>query len=441
MINAEYLLVFGLLILIPIDFLRKFIGFRSDSIHVLTMIVLWLSFVFELFFGNMSVPFFAGFEYSHFVIFFILFLSGVIYTFFFLQKNEYSSTFDLLFIAAVFGATLLILSSNFMSMFLSFEIMTMSMYGLVLFGKTDLRLEGAVKYVLFSAFSTVAMLFGISLIYLSTGSLSFTVIQSTLSQILLLGSLLVLVGLAYEATLVPFHMWAVDTYDASDNSITAFLVLLESSALIMILRIFYFSFSPIGKVIGGILLLLALLTVFVPSLLSITQERVKRMLVYSGISQAGFSFAAISVLTSLAAKSAIFYIFSFAVGEALVFLSLGAMDRSSENMIKYIKNYSPVPAFSLVIALLSLAGVPPFLGFFAKFMLFYSIFSAGYAWLMIILLVLLLFSVFYYFRLMRSIADAAQRQRKKSPVGAAENAILIVLSLVLIFGTVLINYI
>ncbi len=445
MINTQLFLLFSGLILILFSFLRLYYKFRMKLIHIITLIFLVSSFLINILYGNINNQFFASSSYSQFVNGFILFLISIVYSYFYLSHDDFSEIIDISFVFSALGSTLIVLSNNLFSLIISLELVAVSSFSTVFFRKTDLRLEGLTKYIVISSISISIILFGASLIYIGSGSLSFTKINILNSYALIPGLVLVLVGLSYEATLVPFHMWAVDTYYASDNSITALLIILKSSILVAIIKLFFYAVQYSAGIIRPVLLFLVIFTILVPSLLAISQERIKRLIVYSSIAQAGFAFAAISMLNQLAISGAIFYIFAFTVSEVLLFLSLNEFESSGANLVDNlykIKRSSNIYAVSFVVGLLSLAGVPPFIGFFGKFIIIYSLLYSGYLWLVIILIFLLLFSTFYYVKpIVKMMSTPEFLIFKKHYSNKEKLKILIILLLVfiVIFGSMYIN--
>lgn len=442
MINAQYFLLFGGLFLIMFDLLRSYLRFDSKVIHLLAFSILLIAFFVELFFGNLNDGFFAVTSFSSFVDAFIILLALLIYSYFYLNHEEFSNIIDILFIFSVLGATLIVLSNNLLALALSIELVAISSFALVFFKKNDLRLEGLVKYISMSFISVSIILFGISLIYIETGTLSFEKISIMNPYQFVIGIIVLLVGLSYEATLVPFHMWAIDTYDASDNAITAFLIVIKASVLVAILKVFFYAVPYASSMVRAVLLFLVFATIFIPSLFAISQDKIKRLLVYSSIAQAGFSFAAISMLTQTAINGAVFYIFAFVVSEVLIFLSFDEFESngitSIENLYK-IKKSSKFYAFSFIVGLLSLAGVPPFIGFFGKFVIFYSLLSAGYLWLAIALIFLLLFSTFYYFKPIIKVFNSSEFllfKRKYLLKNLLKDSIIFTLLLIVLFGSI-----
>ncbi|MCL5018077.1 MAG: hypothetical protein M1573_02465, partial [Candidatus Parvarchaeota archaeon] len=353
----------------------------------------------------------------------------LIYSFFFADKKSFSPLVDVLFIAAVLGATLVVLSSNLLAVILSIELLSLSSYSLVYFGKTLGTLEGAMKYISTSMVSFVILLFGASLVYAGAGTLSFSNLSSVNYIPFVAGLAVIIAGLGFKSTLVPFHMWAPDTYEASDSTITAFITSVAKAAgIVAMIRIFFFGFQVSSSFVTAVFLALALFTIFLAGIFAIAQDRIKRILAFSSISQAGFAFLGIALLNLQAVSSAVFYIFSFAVADALLFLSFRIMEEKGIRYKKDIKrmfSVSKIATIGFFLGVLSLFGFPPTIGFVGKLLILASLLSHGYIYIVGAVFLMLLLSVFYYFGLFLSLDFKAYSQNKMKKINSREIIILI----------------
>ncbi|MCL4400595.1 MAG: NADH-quinone oxidoreductase subunit N [Candidatus Parvarchaeota archaeon] len=446
MINSEYVLFAGALVLILIDFLRKTLGVESKkSLHYATLILLFLAFIVELFYGDMNLPFFSSTQYTGFINSFILFIALAIYAFFLVDSEEHSAFMDFLFVFATLGALLVVISSNLIALAVSIELISLASYGLVFFQKSDRRMEGAMKFVVLGFLSFVIMLFGISLVYSGSGTLDFTGL-SIINYVPFIGGIaLLMVGLSFKSTIVPFHMWAPDVYEASNGTVTAFLSSVSKTAgLVAMIRVFFYAFPVSSQFVSIMFIILAISTIFFSSFLATVQDKIKRILAYSSISQAGFAFVGVSVLNTQGISSAVFYIFTFAIADALIFLSYKIFE---DNKIIYKKDMPLMPAVSKIaticffIGILSLAGFPPTMGFFGKLLIFSALLQNGYITYVIALFVILLFSTFYYFGLLRELIleKSVFKIQKISGNLHAKEAILIILTIALFIGVIFVG--
>ncbi|MCL4398697.1 MAG: hypothetical protein M1322_00480 [Candidatus Parvarchaeota archaeon] len=445
-LNPQYVLFAGILLLILVDFLRHSMKINKKTfMHYITAAVLGLAIVFDALYGNMDIHLFSEVPYSQFAVGFMLFISFFIYLFIISDKNEHSVAIDISYLFAVLGSTLVVLSSNLLSLFLSIELLSISSYALVYMYKSGNALEGAVKYLSTGIISMVILIFGISLIYAGAGTLSFSSLHVVSYLPFIAGVAIVIAGLGFKSTLVPFHMWAPDTYESSKSSVTAFISSVSKAAgLIAMIRIFFFALPVSSSFVTALFLSIALITIFLSAFLASVQERIKRILAYSSISQAGFAFISIAVLTTRGINAAVFYIFAFAVADAIVFL---AYDMFEDKNVIYKKEsgeiaaISRIGAISFFIGILSLAGFPPTIGFFGKLLIFYALFSSGYFALVILVFFALLVSTFYYFSILSEmhVVDKIMKNKNRSPIKKEQRvkeAILIVLTLSLFVGVI-----
>ncbi len=447
MINAEYVLFAGIGLTILADLFRKELRIdRGRLIHAMTLSILVIAFGAGLIYGNMNVQFYNETQYSQFINSFVLFLSILIYSFILIDGDETLNThLDILFMLAVLGAMLVVLSSNLLSLAVAVEMLSVASYGIIYFQKSDRHLEAAVKYLMTSIVSMAILLFGISLVYAGSGTLSFSSLSTVNFFPFVAGIVFVVAGLAFKSTLVPFHMWAPDVYEASDSAVTAFLSSISKTAgLVALIRIFFFA-VPVSHIISMLFLGIALVTIFFAAVLATVQDRIKRILAYSSISQAGFAFIGLGLLTASGVFSSVFYIFSFAIADALVFLAYKIFE---DNKIIYRKDayrmgaVSKVALVGLFLGILSLAGFPPTVGFFGKLLIFESIFSSGYLYVVVLLFFILLFSTFYYFGLLADTNPVSSIMGRKNAVAhksrrnSMKEAIVVVLILSLFVGII-----
>ncbi len=445
-LNPQYLLFAGILAIILIDFLRH--RAKSDKktfLHYITAVILGLALVFDVLYGNMNISLFSEVSYSQFVTGFMLFISFFVYLFIIADKNDHSVALDIAYLSAVLGSTLVVLSSNLISLFLSIELLSIASYALVYMYKSGNALEGAVKYLSTGIISMVILIFGISLIYAGAGTLSFSSLHVISYLPFIAGVAIVIAGLGFKSTLVPFHMWAPDTYEASKSSVTAFISSVSKAAgLIAMIRIFFFALPVSSTFVTVLFLSIALITIFLSAFLASVQDRIKRILAYSSISQAGFAFISIAVLTTRGINAAVFYIFAFAVADAIVFL---AYDMFENKKIIYkkqggsITQVSRIGAITFFIGILSLAGFPPTIGFFGKLLIFYALFSSGYFALVILTFFALLVSTFYYFNILSEmhVVDKIIKNKNKVKIKTEQRikeTILIILTLSLFAGVI-----
>jgi NADH-quinone oxidoreductase subunit N len=343
------------------------------------------------------------------------------FTWFIISHDQYhsgdfniSDHFSLILFSLV-GALILVSFTNMSMLFLGIEILSIPLYILAGSFKKDLASnEASLKYFMMGAFATGILLFGIALIYGATGSFNIIEIgdyvaanKGNTSLLFYIGLLMVMIGLAFKVSAVPFHFWTPDVYQGAPVLITAFMAtVVKTAGFAAFYRLFSTSFAPVIDDWSQTLSIITALTIIVGNVLAVYQSSVKRMLAYSGIAQAGYLLMAIVVLTPDTKMALLLYTASYSLATlaafAVVYYVMKAKGNDSFESFNSLGKTHPFLAFVMAVSMLSLAGIPPTVGFFAKFYLFSSVLSAqegGYMWIVIIAIIGSLISVYYYFRL------------------------------------------
>ncbi len=319
-------------------------------------------------------------------------------------QSEYYS----ILIFATLGMMVMSSANDFMTMYLGLELMTISFIILVCFRRLEAKsLESGMKYVLLAGMSSAVLLYGLSLVYGITGTVVISEVGKILAMraplpLLMLGVVMLVAGLGFKISAVPFHMWSPDIYEGAPTPITAFLAVGSKAASFAILiRIFVVGMFGISLNWELLLAILAAVTIIVGNLVAIPQTNIKRLLAYSSIAQAGYILVGLVTASQDGVKGVLFYAFLY------VFATVGAFTVASHfyNVTgsDEIKDYaglaqrSPLMAAVMVVAMLSMAGIPPLAGFVGKFYLFMTIVE-NYLWLAFIGLIMSMVSVYYYLR-------------------------------------------
>ena len=345
--------------------------------------------------------------------------------------------FYLLILTATLGMLLAASSHNFLMLFVSLELVTISFYVMTAYLKTDVRsLEAGMKYLILGSLASGFFLYGIAFIYGATGSMDFKEIRdflqqgSHLSPGLLLGLLLVLGGILFKGGGVPFHLWVPDVYEGAPTPVTAFLsVGSKAAGFIVALRIFHGLFLPSQQTWGTLVAFLAGLTILYGNLGAIPQKNIKRLLGYSSIGHAGYLLIGIACGSQLGSAAVNFYLLSYLFTNLAVFLVVTAFSRHirSDAMRDYagLSRRSPFLAAAMFLALLSLAGVPPLSGFFGKFLLLLSAVREGFLWLALVGAAAVVISLYYYLLLVKTMYAEAPEDSTPIPVSVPVRVALI----------------
>ncbi len=323
--------------------------------------------------------------------------------------------FYLLILASLLGMLFTASAGNFLMLFVSLELITISFYCLTAYMKSDRHsLEAGMKYLILGSVASGFLLYGIAFIYGSTGSLGFTEIRAAipphslpLPRGLLFGLLLVLGGILFKAAAVPFHIWVPDVYEGAPTPVTAFLsVGSKSAGFLVALRVLSELFLPASLFWRGTVAVLAALTILYGNLGAIPQKNIKRLLGYSSIGHAGYLLIGLAAASPLGNAAVGFYLLGYLATNLAVFLVVAAFSRQtgSDEMKDYagLARRSPFLAAAMFLALLSLAGIPPLAGFFGKFLLLMSAVAEGYLWLAVIGAAAVVISLYYYLLLVKT---------------------------------------
>lgn len=318
-----------------------------------------------------------------------------------------------LLMATLFGMYLMISARHFLLFVIGLELASLPLAAMVAFDKHRYEShEAAVKYVLTAVFSSAIFLMGISLVYGLTGSLYFTHIANALSEGTVVGGMMLIVALAFviagvgfKLSLVPFHLWTADVYQGAPTPVTSYLSVISKGATA-------FAFLVIlGQVFGAVyaevwewmLYALVILTITIGNLFAIRQKNMKRFLAFSSISQAGYIMLGIIAFNYMGVSAMMYYILVYIFSNLAAFGVIGAIENATGkvHMQDYNGLYKTNPrlAVTMMLAMFSLAGIPPFAGFFSKFFIFTSAINQGSVAIYVLVLIALIntiISLYYY---------------------------------------------
>ena len=326
-----------------------------------------------------------------------------------IDKIEY----PIIILASTLGMILMISSYDLIIFYLSLELQSICLYILASFKREDLRsTEAGLKYFILSALASGILLYGCSLIYGFTGSTNFEVISTNLVESntgAVFGIVFIIVALAFKVSVVPFHMWTPDVYEGSPTSVTSFFALVPKIAAISVfIRFMYVPFVNVIDQWQIIIVFLSIGSMILGAFAAIGQSNIKRLMAYSSIGHMGYALAGIAAGTNAGIQSTIIYLTIYLVMNLGVFGCIFMMKRENifyENIneLSGLSKNHPILAFSFLIILFSLAGIPPLAGFFAKFYIFMAVIEAKMFALAIIGLVTTVVSAFYYLRIIKII--------------------------------------
>jgi len=332
------------------------------------------------------------------------------------------------------------------SLYVGLELMSLSSYILAGYFKNEQKsTEAAMKYFILGAVSSAILLYGISLIYGVTGTLSLSDISRAMStqvenDALMFGIMLLGAGLCFKIAAAPFHVWTPDVYEGAPTPITAFLSTASKAAAFAIFaRIFYVGMHHFRLDWQFVLAVIAALSMVLGNLAAITQDSVKRMLAYSSIGHAGYVLLGIIAVSEMGLYGVLVYsvVYVFAtLGIWATVLMLERHEYAGEavNDFDGLHKRAPFFAFAMVVFLLSLGGIPPTAGFIGKYFLFYAAVGAGFGWLAVLAVLMSAVSMFFYFRLVMAMYLKEGREAVVTGGGALKFVVAIALLVTLFFG-------
>jgi NADH-quinone oxidoreductase subunit N len=349
------------------------------------------------------------------------------------RRGLLQSEFHILTMAAVIGMMVLASATSLVTVFLGLELLSISLYIMCGFARTDLRSqEAAAKYLLVGGFASAFVLYGMALVYGGAGTTVIPEIAQRLGEassanpLILLGIVLMGVGFAFKVSAAPFHMWTPDVYQGAPIPVTAFMsVGTKAAAFAMIVRVFAGGLPHLAPEWQVVLAIVAFASMVFGNLMAIVQTSLKRLLAYSGIAQAGYILIGVIAGGPNGLAAVLYYLFVY------MFMNFGAFavitllagpdgDRDSFADLEGLGRRNPVLAVGMTIFMLSLAGFPPSVGFFGKLFLFTAGVGAGYTWLVVVAVLMSVVSVFYYIRVLIPVWSAAPaRERVPASVSSA----------------------
>jgi NADH-quinone oxidoreductase subunit N len=336
--------------------------------------------------------------------------------------------FSVLTLYAVLGMSIMVSANNLLAMYIGIEMQSLALYILAAFNRDSLRAsEAGLKYFVLGALSSGLLLYGASLIYGFTGSLDFETIRASIALTgpttgIIAGMVFLLCGLAFKISAAPFHMWTPDVYEGSPTPVTGFFAAAPKlAAMAIITRLLI---VPFGDIIGQwqqVIVVLAVLSMVVGALGAIMQTNIKRLMAYSSIANMGYALVPLAAGTVAGVQGMLVFMTIYIITVIGVFAIILQM-RLRNGMVEQVSDLSglsksnPGMAFGLTMLMVSLIGIPPWLGFFGKLFAFMPAVEAGLLWLVVIALVASVISAFYYLRIIKTMwFDEPNREFIRAP--------------------------
>ncbi|WP_029407862.1 NADH-quinone oxidoreductase subunit NuoN [Thiomicrorhabdus sp. Milos-T2] len=332
-----------------------------------------------------------------------------------LQHKFYTGEFFILGLFGVLGMFVMISANNMITMYIGLEIMSLAMYAMIALRKDFSQgLEAAMKYFVLGALATGMLLYGFSMIYGATGSITFPEMAQIIASgnvdrvVLSFGVVFVVIGLAFKLGAVPFHMWMPDVYQGAPSSVTLYLgTAPKIAAFAMLYRLLEEALPGLVEDWQSLIIMISILSMVVGSLVAIVQDNLKRMLAYSGIGHVGFILLGVIAANPEGYSAAMFYVIVYAITGVAGFGMIVALSKTGNEFDKIsdfigLNARNPWLAFMMLIVLFSMAGIPPFIGFWAKIIVIEEVIKAGFTWIAVIAVIMAVISAFYYLKVVKA---------------------------------------
>ena len=329
-------------------------------------------------------------------------------------RDMYRGEFYALVLFAMVGMMIMVSGNSMLTLYVGLELLSLSLYALVALDRDNARAtEAAMKYFVLGALASGMLLYGMSMIYGMTGSLNVVDIQTALlgagrtHPVLVLGLVFIVAGLAFKLGAVPFQMWVPDVYQGSPTAITMLIGSVPKlAAFAFVMRMLVQALPTLAVDWQQMLLFMAVLSIIVGNVTAIAQTNIKRMFAYSTISHIGFMLYGLMSASMNGFVFAMFYLASYVLMTLagfgmVILLSRKGFEAEELNDFKGLNQRSPWHAFLMLIVMFSMAGVPPTLGFYAKFSVLQAALQAGFLWFVVFAVIMACIGAFYYLRVVK----------------------------------------
>ncbi len=465
-ILPEISLLILLLAVLAIDLFSKRLGRRvvgvvagvGTLVIVLLNLAVTLALVADPFFGGPALGGMIRFDMLSLIFRTMVLVAGALTCLISLdsprvgRQGEYYA----IVLVATLGMSLMAAASDLIMLFVALETASISLYVLAGFLRdTERSAEAGIKYYLFGATTSGVFLYGLSLLFGFTGTTSLYGLAEPLGDLmnsgaqgsfaLIVALLLVLVGFGFKVAAVPFHFWTPDVYQGAPTPVTAFISTASKAASFALLVRVFGAVWPVESIPywTGLLAAMSAITITLGNLLALVQRNIKRLIAYSSIAHAGYTLMGVVALTesNLGAAAVAFYMFMYVLTNILTFTVIIVVSNAtgSDEIVDFagLSRRSPYLALAMVLALLSLGGVPPLAGFFGKFFLFAAVIEAGYTWLAILGVLNAIVALYYYLTVIKVMYVDTSEDARPIVVAPGFSAALWITGVgVLLMGTV-----
>ncbi|MBK7667617.1 MAG: NADH-quinone oxidoreductase subunit N [Sphingobacteriaceae bacterium] len=346
---------------------------------------------------------------------------------------------------ALVGALMLTSFKNMTTLFLGVEIMSIPLYVLAASKKKDIKSnEAGFKYLIMGSFASAFLLFGIALIYGATGSFDLKVISDviashaagTMPTFFYAGVIMLLMAMLFKVSAAPFHFWAPDVYEGSPTVITALMsTIVKTAAFAAFMRLFLVVFGGVNEIWTAILVSVVALSLVIANFSAAMQTNVKRMLAYSSISHAAFMLMVVlaNVRSNATLGALLYYSLAYSIGSIAAFGILYNVTKKGDESFEAFNGLgkrNPLMAACMVVAMLSLAGIPITAGFFAKYFVLINMIGTSYKWLIILAMLTSAVGVYYYFKVIIAMYFKPAIETEEVPVELSQKTVIILTTII-----------
>lgn len=452
--SPEIFMLFGSCLVLTIDLFlredqRRFTYWMAQACLVITLLLAW---------GQLGTQDLVAFKGAYAIdamsaslkVWIILIaIFGFVYSRDYIREREIANgEYYVLGLFGVMGMMIMVSSHNLLTVYLGLELLALSLYAMVALYRTNVEAsEAAMKYFVLGALASGMLLYGMSMVYGSTGTLDLAAISNALmatdasSTGARFGLVFIIVGVAFKLGAVPFHMWVPDVYDGAPTSVTLYISTAPKiAAFAMVIRLLVDGLESLHTDWQQMLAILSALSLIVGNLLAIAQDNIKRMLAYSTISHVGFLLLGIVAANPEGYSASMFYAITYALTTLAAFGVLLVLSRQGHEAVLLsdlagLFRRNALAATVMMLALISLAGVPPLVGFYAKLSVLKAVVDTGYVWLAVIAVIMSVIGAFYYLRAIKLMFFDPPLDHSEVPAAPDVSAVLAVNGLaVLAFG-------
>lgn len=332
------------------------------------------------------------------------------------DKKYQSGEFYAIFLFSVLGMMVMISADNMLTLYVGLELFSLALYGLIALYRDNVRAtEAAMKYFILGALASGILLYGISFVYGATGGhlqledvlRSMLTLGDTNAGLMTFGLVFIVAGLVFKLGLVPFHMWVPDVYEGSPLAVATIIgSLTKIAAVVFVIRFLIGGLVLLNPAWSVMLLILACLSLFFGNVIAIAQTNIKRMLGYSTVAHMGFVALGLVTVSVDGVSATIFYVVTYSLTALagfgiLTMLSKGDFECQNLDDLKGLSKTHPVMAALVMLVMFSMAGIPPLVGFYAKFKILTALLAAGYVGVAVFAVIMSLIGAFYYIRVVK----------------------------------------